>query len=169
MAREHASARAGGVAHASCVCVRNQEGAPAGRVDSFAADGDRRALGSGRTGPRFGPDLSVNCRQRRRSDAGLSGTEGARQGFPPSRRRCAALTRAMRSRQLGNYRSVGGCCVHGPPELQRVVNASPVRVLRVVEAGMAGEWSRPGQEIRIQVADFFRRRQPYSPAQVHRG
>ena len=41
------------------------------------------------------------CRERRRSDRGLFGSEGARQGFPPFRRRCAALTRAMRSRCSG--------------------------------------------------------------------
>ncbi len=64
------------------------------------------------------------CRERRRSDVGLFGSEGARQGFPPlapqragmrapgprHARRCAALTRAMRSRCQGNYRSVGGVC-----------------------------------------------------------
>ena len=38
---------------------------------------------------------------RRRSDRGLFGSEGARQGCPPFRRRCAALTRAMRSRCSG--------------------------------------------------------------------
>ena len=31
----------------------------------------------------------------------LFGSDGARQGFPPTRRRCAALTRAMRSRCSG--------------------------------------------------------------------
>jgi hypothetical protein len=41
------------------------------------------------------------CRERRRSDWGLCGSEGARQGYPPFRRRCAALTRAMRSRWSG--------------------------------------------------------------------
>ena len=50
------------------------------------------------------------CREHRRSDPGLFGSEGARQVFPPFRRRCAALTRAMRSRCSGSYRSVGGVC-----------------------------------------------------------
>ena len=50
------------------------------------------------------------CREHRRSDPGLFGSEGARQGCPPFLRRCAALTRAMRSRCFGSYRSVGGCC-----------------------------------------------------------
>lgn len=43
----------------------------------------------------------------RRSEPAFFESEVARQGVPPFRRRCAALTRGMRSRLAGAYRSVG--------------------------------------------------------------
>jgi len=58
-----------------------------------------------RSGARAHRDLPQNrahfCRERRRADAGLSGSDGARQGCPHFVRRCAALTRAIRSRWFG--------------------------------------------------------------------
>lgn len=44
---------------------------------------------------------------RRRSDPTFCGSDGARQGCPRTARRYAALTRVMRSRCSGIYRSVG--------------------------------------------------------------
>ena len=64
----------------------------------------------GLTGRSLGPDT-------RRSDRRFYGDDVAYQGFPPSCRRCAALTRAVRSRWLGIYRSVRARVVrgiHGP-------------------------------------------------------
>jgi hypothetical protein len=62
------------------------------------------------------PNHAAGPTARRRSDQTFFGSEGARQGFPPFRRRCAALTRAFRFRCFGQLSERPRERLSGPPE-----------------------------------------------------
>jgi hypothetical protein len=76
------------------------------RASSWRLAGDQDDILS-RGSRRFRPQIARRSSNRDgRSVIRLCGSDGARQGSPPSRRRCATLTCAMRSRLVSICRSV---------------------------------------------------------------
>lgn len=99
----------------------------------------------------------------------LFGSDGARQGFPPTRRRCAALTRAMRSRcsgQLSERRRALRPRTAGRPVLRERDVCSCVRERWQQERAEFGH--DMGEKSRSRGVDSVRRMRASWPVRVHR-